>query len=82
MLNDVAAFGLSPADVRDTHPFPGRGACLRRRDLLLIVPMPMIGVVAAGTMHPGVPGPLAWVGLCISALALISFLALQRARPS
>lgn len=44
--------------------------------------MPMIGVVTAGTMQPGEPGPLAWVGLCISALALISFLALQRAAPS
>ena len=54
---------------------------MRRRDLLLIVPMPMIGVVAAGTIRPGGPHALAWVGLAVSALAMIAFFAIQRVRP-
>ncbi|MEW5688179.1 MAG: hypothetical protein AB1942_24945 [Pseudomonadota bacterium] len=55
---------------------------MRRRDLLLIVPMPMTGVVAAGTILPGGPHPLAWVGLAVSVLAIVAFFAIQRIRPS
>lgn len=81
VLRTLNEWALSDA-LRHTASTPGRGPCVRRRDLLLIVPMPMTGVVAAGTILPGGPHPLAWVGLAVSVLAIVAFFAIQRIRPS